>query len=162
MTTSKVAADVAGDTAVSTTGLSSLLAHSGALIQPSREDHPFTEATSWATRGDHLRRTDCAAVFVSYRLPVALFRRRKAPGTLRQADSDDRRHLEEFVRSRTGVEAYVEPRTTVTDTTVVLVASSGEWTRRRVPSPQVAHEWANSLGIPSYDAGLVGYPQRMR
>ena len=25
-----------------------------------------------------------------------------------------------------------------------------------------AHAWANKLGIPSYDAGLVGYPQRMR
>ena len=31
-----------------------------------------------------------------------------------------------------GVEAYVEPKTTVTDVTVVLVADDGEWTRRRV------------------------------
>ena len=60
------------------------------------------------------------------------------------------------------VEAFVEPRTTVTETTVVLVATSGEWTRRRVPSPKVCHEWANALGIPSYDAAVVGYPQRMR
>jgi hypothetical protein len=89
-------------------------------------------------------------------------RRRDQPGVPRQAVSEDRKHLEEFVRSRPGVEAFVEPRTTVTETTVVLVATTGEWTRRRVPSPKVCHEWANALGIPSYDAAVVGYPQRMR
>ncbi|MGZ4611531.1 MAG: hypothetical protein ACXV2H_14845 [Actinomycetes bacterium] len=83
-------------------------------------------------------------------------------GLSRTAVSDDRRHLEAFAESHTGVEAFVEPRTTVTETTVVLVANTGEWTRRRVPSPQVAHTWANALGIPSYDAAVVGYPQRMR
>lgn len=93
---------------------------------------------------------------------MALFRRRHRAGTLRPAVSEDRKHLEEFVGTRSGVEAYVEPRTQVTETTVVLVAVDGEWTRRRVPSPQVAHEWANGLGIPSYDAAVVGYPQRMR
>jgi hypothetical protein len=93
---------------------------------------------------------------------VGIFSRRGRKGTLRPAVSEDRKHLEAFVDSRPGVEAYVEPRTAVTDTTVVLVAATGEWTRRRVPSPKVAHEWANGLGIPSYDAALVGYPQRMR
>jgi hypothetical protein len=88
--------------------------------------------------------------------------KRDKPGVTRTAVSEDRTHLEEFVRTRAGVEAFVEPRTTVTETTVVLVATTGEWTRRRVPSPKVCHEWANALGIPSYDAALVGYPQRMR
>jgi hypothetical protein len=99
---------------------------------------------------------------VTYPARVGIFSRRQRPGTLRTAVSEDRTHLEEFVRSRPGVEAFVEPKTTVTDTTVVLVATTGEWTRRRVPSPRVAHEWANTLGIPSYDAAVVGYPQRMR
>jgi hypothetical protein len=99
---------------------------------------------------------------------VGLFTRLGRPGRAgkagvpRVAVSDDRKHLEEFVRTHVGVEAFVEPRTTVTETTVVLVATSGEWTRRRVPSPKVCHEWANALGIPSYDAAVVGYPQRMR
>lgn len=84
------------------------------------------------------------------------------PGTMRTAASPDRVHLEEFARSHRGVEGFVEPRTAVTETTMVLVAHDGEWTRRRVPSPEAAHSLANSLGIPSYDAGLVGYPQRMR
>lgn len=91
------------------------------------------------------------------------FRRRgERPGTLRLAASPDRAHLEEFVRTHRGVEGYVEPRTTVTDTTMVLIAHDGEWTRRRVPDAAAAHELANRLGIPSYDAAVVGYPQRMR
>jgi hypothetical protein len=71
-------------------------------------------------------------------------------------------HLTEFARSRRGVEAFVEPKTTVTQTTILLVAFDGEWTRRAVPSPQWAHAFAEHLQIPGYDAAVVGYPQRMR
>jgi hypothetical protein len=94
---------------------------------------------------------------------VRLFGKRQGRGgQLRQADSADTRHLEEFARAKTGVEAFVEPPTTVSATTVVFVANTGEWTRRRVRDARAAHELANRLGIPSYDAALVGYPQRMR
>ena len=71
-------------------------------------------------------------------------------------------HLEEFVRTRTGVEAYVEPSTTVTPTTLLLIAKDGEWTRRPVPDPARAGEFARRLSIPVYDVNLTGYPQRMR
>jgi len=92
-----------------------------------------------------------------------MFGRRKGrPGTLRTASSADVDHLAEFVRTRSGVEAYLEPRTTVTDTTVVLVASSGEWTRRRVESPQKAGDFARKHAIPLYEVTKVGYPKRMR
>jgi hypothetical protein len=80
----------------------------------------------------------------------------------RAAESVDRRHLEDFVRTRKGVEGFVEPRTMVTETTLLLVAIDGEWTRRRVPTAQWAHNWANKLGVPTYDAAVVGVPQRMR
>ena len=43
-----------------------------------------------------------------------------------------------------------------------LVAFDGEWTRRVVPSPEWGHAFAKHLQIPSYDAAVVGYPQRMR
>ena len=88
--------------------------------------------------------------------------KRRRPGTVRSAGSADARHLEQFARTRTGVEGFVEPQTAVTAVTLVLVASDGEWTRRRVPSVQWAHDFANKHGIPSYDAAVVGYPQRMR
>jgi hypothetical protein len=83
-------------------------------------------------------------------------------GATRASDDADQRHLLEFVRSRRGVEGFVEPRTTVTDVTLLLVAHDGEWTRRRVPSVQWAHEFSNRNGVPSYDAALVGVPARMR
>ena len=82
--------------------------------------------------------------------------------TVRTADSADAAHLEEFVKTRPGVEAYLEPRTAVSDVTVVLVASDGEWTRRRVPSTEWAHKFADRHRIGAYDASVVGYPARMR
>lgn len=71
-------------------------------------------------------------------------------------------HLRQFAETRAGVEGFVEPPTTVTETTLLLVATTGEWTRRRVPDAAYAHDFANKLGVPSYDAAVVGYPQRMR
>jgi hypothetical protein len=71
-------------------------------------------------------------------------------------------HLEEFVRSRRGVEGFIEPRTTVTETTLLLIAYDGEWTRRRMPSPEAARQFGHRLSVPIYDVALVGYPKRMR
>lgn len=88
--------------------------------------------------------------------------RGQGPTTVRASDAADERHLAEFARSRRGVEGFVEPRTAVSDVTMMLVAHDGEWTRRRVPSVDWAHRFANWQGIPSYDAGVVGYPARMR
>ena len=82
--------------------------------------------------------------------------------TVRGSDSADERHLREFVQTRRGVEGFVEPRTTVSEVTLLLVAHDGEWTRRRVPSVEWAHSFANKHGVPSYDAAVVGVPQRMR
>jgi len=73
-----------------------------------------------------------------------------------------RDHLASFVSSRRGVEAYVEPPTNVTATTVVLIAHDGEWTRRAVASRDAAFELPRDLGIPVYDVNQTGYPSRMR
>jgi hypothetical protein len=80
----------------------------------------------------------------------------------REATADDLDALREFARTRTGVEFYVEPETMVTDTTAVAIAADGEWTRRRVGSPQVIRQVAKQLGLPVYDVQIVGYPERMR
>jgi hypothetical protein len=84
------------------------------------------------------------------------------PGTLRRPAAEDEAHLRAWAAAREGVEAFVEPRTTVTDTTVVLVAADGEWTRRRVAGPAAARKLARSMRMPVYDAQIVGYPKRMR
>ncbi len=84
-------------------------------------------------------------------------------GTLdRGSQRTDLTHLEQFVATRRGVEGYVEPRTAVTETTIVLVAADGEWTRRRIAGPDVARKLSKDLSIPVYDAQVTGYPQRMR
>ena len=80
----------------------------------------------------------------------------------RGSNPADEQHLREFATTRRGIEGFVEPRTAVSDVTLVLVAHDGEWTRRRVPSVEWAHRFANDNGVPSYDAAVVGYPARMR
>jgi hypothetical protein len=89
-------------------------------------------------------------------------RGRRRPGRLRSASGADLDHLRQFISTRQGVEGYLEPRTTVTETTIVLVAADGEWTRRRIESPDAATAFARKQGIPLYEAAKVGYPQRMR
>lgn len=94
---------------------------------------------------------------------MRLFRRKRRPGNGDKAQSRlDTSHLEEFARTRIGVEAYVEPQTTVTEHTVILIATDGEWTRRRVDGPEGAYRLGQRLGIPVYDVARVGYPQRKR
>lgn len=81
---------------------------------------------------------------------------------VRAANAADEQHLHEWVLARRGVEGFVEPRTAVSDVTLLLVAHDGEWTRRRVPSVDWAHRFCNTHQVPSYDAAVVGIPQRMR
>ncbi|MEV6102947.1 oxidoreductase [Nocardia sp. NPDC051981] len=84
-------------------------------------------------------------------------------GTARRGDADPEAmaHLAAWTRSHYGVEAFVEPCTTVSDVSVVLVAHDGEWTRR-VVGERGAQRLSATLNIPVYDTRRVGYPQRMR
>jgi hypothetical protein len=79
-----------------------------------------------------------------------------------RASATDLEYMRAWVAAHTGVEAFVEPKTTVTDLTVVLVAHDGEWTRRRVGGESGARRLSSTLRIPVYDVQKVGYPQRMR
>ncbi|MFG1801519.1 hypothetical protein ACGFI4_15275 [Micromonospora carbonacea] len=80
----------------------------------------------------------------------------------REATPDDLAALEVFVRSRRGVEFYLEPETTATDTTVMAIAHDGEWIRRRTGSPRAAAKIAQRHAVPLYEAARTGYPERMR
>jgi hypothetical protein len=98
--------------------------------------------------------------------PMSWFRGRRQAAERRQEDrarlSETQQHLADFVQHRTGVEAFIEPATTVTPPTILLVASTGEWTRRRIGDRSTLDILAQSLNVPVYDVQLVGYPQRMR
>lgn len=94
-------------------------------------------------------------------------RRKKAGAPASTASAGDRRaevtaYFREFVTTRAGVEAYLEPPTPNDPTTMVLVAKTGEWTRRRVPDARAARALAAELEIPVYDVNLTGYPSSMR
>lgn len=88
--------------------------------------------------------------------------KRRPPRGGREASAEDIDHLRDWAKQRRGVEAYLEPRTTVTETTLVLIAHDGEWTRRRVDGPSAAQRFARRNDIPFYEVTKVGYPQRMR
>lgn len=102
-----------------------------------------------------------------YPVRVGLFKRRRTSSaaggsTPSEARSLTLAHFREFQASRPGVEAYIEPATRFDQTTMVLIARSGEWTRRRVPDPAAARDLARELAMPVYDVQLTGYPARMR
>jgi hypothetical protein len=82
----------------------------------------------------------------------------------READlsGEDRRAMEQFIKTRRGVEAYIEPRTLSQPLSVALVAADGEWLRFSLPEEGSFRRFAGKHAMPVYDAGLVGYPKRMR
>ena len=88
-------------------------------------------------------------------------RKRRKTKTAKTPRSDQR-NVKDFVKTRSGVEAYVEPRTLDQKLSVVLVASDGEWLRFTLPDDTWLRRFAYKHGLPIYDAGVMGYPRRMR
>ena len=84
--------------------------------------------------------------------------RRPAPAE----GSEDRDRIVHFVESRSGVEAFVEPRTMMHPLSVVLVADDGEWIRVALHDERFLKELAGIRGVPVHDAMVTGYPERMR
>jgi len=74
----------------------------------------------------------------------------------------DRGEIRQFVKTRRSVEAFVEPRTLDHGLSVVLVASDGEWIRFTLPDDTWLRRFARKRALPIYDAGVMGYPKRMR
>lgn len=72
------------------------------------------------------------------------------------------KELEVFVAERKGIEGYIEPRTATSPTTLLLVDRHGEHLRAPVREPEEAVRFCEGLGIPVYDAQVIGYPKRMR
>ena len=89
--------------------------------------------------------------------------KKSAPApSMKPANKEAVREIEAFAESRDGVEAFVEPRTTVYAMTLLLVAGDGEYLRRPIRDRAHATKLADQLHLPLYDAAKVGYPKRMR
>lgn len=87
-----------------------------------------------------------------------VYRRMKAV----PAPQEDRDRVLAFLDSRTGVEAYVEPRTVMHPLSAVLVAEDGEWIRVALRDDAFLRELTKTRGLRVHDAMRVGYPERMR
>ena len=83
--------------------------------------------------------------------------KRSAPSPSTSAASKaTTKELEEFMRSRTGVEGYMEPKTAIYSTTLLLVAADGEYLRRPVRDRHGGAGWppARGLARPGGPAGV--------
>lgn len=72
------------------------------------------------------------------------------------------KQIEDFMAKHEGVEAYIEPPTVNFKLSLLLVARSGDWTRFPIADRGQARSICKKVGIPIYDAAIVGYPDRMR
>ena len=70
--------------------------------------------------------------------------------------------LEAYVAEHRGVEGFIEPRTTTQPTTLLLVDRDGDSLRGEIRDPEDGAAFCEKMGIPVYDAAVVGYPRRMR
>lgn len=68
---------------------------------------------------------------------------------------------EVFARTHKGVEGYIEPLTSTQPTTLLLVDREGDHLRSPVREPEDAVAFCERLGLPVYDAQVIGYPKRM-
>jgi hypothetical protein len=117
---------------------------------PPAEPSPARKQVRWKRAPRD--RYDCSPV------SQQLYRRWKnVPGPV-----EDRQSMIDFLETRTGVEAYVEPRTVMHPLSVVFVADDGEWARFELKEDSFLRELAKERGLPVIDATRFGYPERMR
>ena len=76
--------------------------------------------------------------------------------------SEDHAAIVGFLDTRSGIEAFLEPKTVAHPLSVVLVAGDGEWKRFELAEDSIIRALAKERGIPVFDAARTGYPQRMR
>ena len=72
------------------------------------------------------------------------------------------KELEAFVKSHPGAEAYLEPQTATLDQSVLLVSTDGAWSRFVVADRSATVAFCKKIGVPLYDAAVVGYPHKHR
>ncbi|MEA2461048.1 MAG: hypothetical protein QOH90_1225 [Actinomycetota bacterium] len=70
--------------------------------------------------------------------------------------------LEAWAASRRGLEGFIEPKTSTSPTTLLLVDRDGDHLRAPVREPGDAAAFCERLSIPVYDAQVIGYPKRMK
>jgi hypothetical protein len=90
------------------------------------------------------------------------FRRRRDTPTGPQPSARTLSELKQFMTEHEGVEAFIEPPTSIYAMTLCLVAGDGEHVRRAIKDEKQARSLCSDAGVPLYDARIVGYPKRMK
>ena len=85
---------------------------------------------------------------------------RRAKGV--RGPAENREAMRAFISARSGVEAYVEPKTVMHPLSVVLVDGDGEHKRFELLDDTYLRELSASHNLRVFDAARVGYPPRMR
>jgi len=70
--------------------------------------------------------------------------------------------LESFVAERKGIEGFIEPQTSTSPSSLLLVDRDGDHRRSPVRDRHDAVAFCTAHAIPVYDAPVVGYPRRMK
>lgn len=76
--------------------------------------------------------------------------------------TEQRAEIIEWLDEHAGVEAFVEPKTVVSNLTVVFVDAEGDWRRFELAEDRFLKQIARERRIAVMDATPVGYPPRMR
>jgi hypothetical protein len=87
---------------------------------------------------------------------------RKAQRGGGKVSREDRRDMKSFIKTRSEVEAYVEPPTLDQQLSVVLVAVDGEWLRFSLADNRYLRKLSAKYRMPIYEVARLGYPKRMK
>ena len=86
---------------------------------------------------------------------MSWFSRKSTGNSPRAARRASEEALAEWVSARRGVELFVEPKTSVTPVTMLLVAHDGEFTRKPVDSPSAAQSFAREHKLAMSSIGIA-------
>jgi hypothetical protein len=70
--------------------------------------------------------------------------------------------LQAWADGRVGLEGFIEPRTATNPVTLLLVDRAGDFARAKLNEPEEGAAFCSAIGIPVYDAAVLGYPDRMK
>lgn len=83
-------------------------------------------------------------------------------GFFSKRNNPDLVKLAGWMGERKGLEGYIEPRTATNPTTLLMVDREGAYARAAVGEPEEAAAFCKAMGVPVYDAAVLGYPDRMK
>lgn len=70
--------------------------------------------------------------------------------------------LAAWMEGRRGLEGFLEPQTATNPATLLIVDREGDYRRAPIKDAEEGAAFCRQLGVPVYDAQVLGYPDRMK